>query len=149
VLAVTNRARAWTALVAVVVVVGVVPYAMDRDSFPLSTYPMFAEQRTSAETVDTAVGIAGDKVLRLGAERIAGADEPILAAATVSAAIANGGADGLCRDVAARVANEGPREATIVEVITERYDAVAWFDGDHTPLERVVHARCAVAGPNS
>jgi hypothetical protein len=28
------------------------------------------------------------------------------------------------------------------EVVTERYDAVRWFDGDRRPVGRDVHARC-------
>jgi hypothetical protein len=126
------------------VVVGAVPVVLDRDSFPLSTFPMFASRRTSSETVDTAVAVSGDRVWRLDPERIAATDEVILAAATVSNAIYSGHGARLCEEIARRVASAGPREATGVEVVTERYDAVKWFAGERTPLERVVHARCLV-----
>ncbi|MCU1343827.1 MAG: hypothetical protein JWL70_93 [Acidimicrobiia bacterium] len=127
-----------------IAVVGVVPVALNRDSFPLSTFPMFASQRTSSETVDTAVARAGTRIWRLDPERIAATDEVILAAATVSDAIANGHADRLCAEIAQRVLSAGPREATAVEVVTEQYDAVQWFAGQRTPLQRQVHAQCAV-----
>jgi hypothetical protein len=127
-----------------VVVVGVFPLAFERDSFPLSTFPMFSDQRTSSETVDTAVAVADQREWRLDPERIAGTDEVILAAGTVSTAIYEGKAGQLCAEIAWRVSRAGPSAATAVEVITERYDAVRWFAGDRTPLGRAVHARCPV-----
>jgi hypothetical protein len=127
-------------------VVGVVPVALDRDSFPLSTFPMFASRRTSSETVDTAVAVDGLRVWRLDPERIGATDEVILAGATVSDAVNAGHADRLCDDIARRVASAGPDEAIAIEVVTERYDAVEWFGGNRAPLARVVHARCPVPG---
>ena len=46
---------AWLCVAAVVGVLGVVPVVLDRDSYPMSTYPMFSYRRTTTETVDTAV----------------------------------------------------------------------------------------------
>jgi len=140
-----QRTRARVVALACVVVVGGVPVALNRDSFPLSTFPMFASQRTSSETVDTAVAVNGTQVWRLDPERIAGTDEVIQAAATVSDAIGAGTADRLCAEIAQRVSSSGPREANAVEVVTERYDSVKWFAGDRTVLGRVVHAHCPVA----
>jgi hypothetical protein len=138
------RTRARAVALGCVVVVGVVPVALNRDSFPLSTFPMFASKRTSSETVDTAVAVADQRVWRLDPQRIGGTDEVIQAAATVSDAIAAGHADRLCAEIARRVSTAGPREATAVEVVTEQYDSIGWFAGDRTPLARVVHAHCPI-----
>ena len=123
------------------VVVGIVPLALDRDSYPLSTYPMFSSRRTSAETVDTAVLVLGDgTVERLTPDEIAGTDEVIIAAVTVSESIRDDTVADLCAEIAERV---GPSDgAATIEVVTETFDAIAWYDGDRVPLDRVVHASC-------
>jgi hypothetical protein len=139
-----ERIRGWGALIGVVVVIGMVPVVLDRDSYPVSSYPMFSTRRTAASSVDTAVA-SGDDVVRLSPEVIAATDEVIQAAATVRDAIARGETDVLCADIAARVAAGGPEGATTIEVVTESYDAVAWYRNDHRPLGRIVHARCAVS----
>ena len=66
------------------------------------------------------------------------------AASVVTTAIVDGRADELCTEIAGRVGWRAA-DAAAVEVVTERYDAVRWFDGERTPVERVVHARCPVA----
>lgn len=142
-----RRPVAYASIVAVLLVVGVVPLALDRDSFPLSTYPMFSTRRSTAETVDTAVAVDADGTTRrLGPQRIGGTDEIILATATVSGAIGNGTVDRLCTEIAGRVAGDGPATAVEVEVVTERFDAILWYRGDHTPIDRTVHATCPVPG---
>jgi hypothetical protein len=142
------RWRGYATLAAVIVVVGVVPLALDRDSFPLSTYPMFSTRRGTDEVVDTAVVVEADgTVRRLDPQRIAGTEEIILATATVGQAISSGTTETLCAEIAARVArgaeasSNGPRT---VQVVTERFDALAWYEGDRTPLERRVHSECPV-----
>jgi hypothetical protein len=161
--------RARIAVVTVIAVLGVVPIVADRDSYPISTLPMFARDRSRTETVDTAVavgavavgavalgtagvgtagvGTAGKEAqtYRLDPQRIAATPQPVTAAVVVSLAIARGEAAQLCAEIAERVARSGPDDASTIEVVTERYDAVDWFDGDRTPIERVVHATCAVS----
>ncbi len=140
-----QRLRAWGAAGVVVIGLGVAPLVLERDSFPHSNYPMFSSRRTAATAVDTAVAIGPNgEAWRLDPERLAATDEVILAAATVSRHVRAGTAEVLCEEVAGRVASDGPAGATTVEVVTERFDAVAWFDGERTPLERVVHASCEV-----
>jgi hypothetical protein len=142
-----RRPLAYAVIAAVLVVIGIVPLVLDRDSFPLSTYPMFSTRRSTAETVDTAVAVDADGTIRrLGPQRIAGTDEIILATATVSGAINAGTVDQLCTEIARRVAGDGPGTAVGVEVVTERFDAIRWYRGDHTPIDRVVHATCPVPG---
>ena len=45
--------------------------------------------------------------------------------------------DELCAEIAGRV-----DAGRTLEVVTETYDTIAWFDGDETPTDRVVHATC-------
>jgi hypothetical protein len=135
--------RAWAAAGLAVVVVGAVPFVLDRDSFPLSTFPMFAADIDRTQSIDTAVGMAADgTTIRLTPAEIGGTTVVNQAASVVTTAIVGGRADELCATIAARLTSgAGP---VAVEVVTERYDAVRWFNGDRTPVDRVVHARCAV-----
>jgi hypothetical protein len=136
------RARAWGAVAAIVVVVGVVPLALDRDSFPLSTYPMFSSRRSSTESVDTAILVEGSGgTTRLDPSDIAGTDEVILAAVAVSDALRDATADLLCDDIVVRVGDRMPPGAR-VRIVTETYEAIGWYRGDRTPLSTVVHAEC-------
>ena len=129
----------------VVIVVGLVPVILNRDSYPLSTYPMFSSNRTTREPVDTAVLVSSDGEQSMLSPRIiAGTDEPIIATVTVSNAIANGTADELCADIALRL---GPGAIGSIEIITVVYDALDWFDGRRDPIERSVHASCPAGVP--
>ena len=111
-----------------------------RDSFPLSTYPMFAADRGPVAAVNTVLGLdASGAAHTLSPEIIGGSDEVILAAATVTRAIRSGTADGLCRDAAARA---GSGEWLRLRVVTHRYDTVAYLAGDRHPVDEIVHAEC-------
>ena len=135
--------RAWAAAGLAVVVVGAVPFVLDRDSFPLSTFPMFAADIDRTQSIDTAVAMAPDgTTIRLTPAEIGGTTVVNQAASVVTTAIVGGRARELCADIAGRV---GGGDRVAVEVVTERYDAVRWFDGDRTPVSRMVHARCPVA----
>ena len=141
---------AWSVVAAIVVGLGVWPVLAERDSYPVSNLPMFASPRSRADPVITAVAIGGEgddmQVWRLGPRRLAGTDEVIAAGSTLRRAVAEGSSAVLCGEIAARVAVMGPDEAQYIEIVTERYDAVEWFQGGRTPLERVVHHRCDVPG---
>lgn len=136
-------ARAWA--VSTIVVLGVVPLALDRDSFPISTYPMFSTRRSTREPVDTALFIdsSGHEVI-LDPPTIAGTDEPIIATVMITNALNDGTADHFCLDIAGRL---GPDRVGRVEIVTVVYDALGWFEGDHQPISRVVHTSCDVGGP--
>ena len=138
----TSRSVARTWLLAVVIVVGIVPLALDRDSFPLSTYPMFSSNRSTREPVDTAVVVDPDgHEKRLDPWSIAGTDEPIIATVVVADSISDGTSFDLCSEIVDRV---DPTPGSRVEIVTVVYDAVRWFEGDREPVSRVVHASCGI-----
>lgn len=140
--------RAWLMIAVIVVGLGVWPVVAQRDSYPVSNLPMFAWPRTRAEPVVTAVAATGEgddlQIWRLGPRRLAATDEVISAGATLRRAVAQGTTDVLCDEIAARVAVMGPAQAQRIEILTERFDAVEWFQGQRTPLERAVHHRCDI-----
>lgn len=134
-----------TALV-VVAIVGPVLRSPPKDSFPLSTFPMFSTLIDPLVDVDYVVGVdaAGNDVT-LDPETIAGTDEVIIAGSVVTQAVraGDGAVATLCLAAAERLAG---RDGAVValEVRTDRVDAIAWFDGNPTPLLTRVHGRCDV-----
>ncbi|KYF88332.1 hypothetical protein BE20_23250, partial [Sorangium cellulosum] len=118
------------------------------DSFPLSTYPMFSWGRHDARTtVERAVGVDSRGERRPIPPRLVGSEEVLQAKATLAQSIRQGAraARALCRGVAARVA-EDDRYADVVkvEIRTDTFDAVAFFDGHETPVDSKLHATCKV-----
>lgn len=143
-------AVAVTVLVAAVVLLPAVAFP-DGDDFPLSPYRMFAYDRGRTSVLDTVVGIGADgEAHRLSPPLVNGTREVVQAAAVVAAEVRAGRADRLCREVAARVAGRaadavaGDGDGLVsVQVVTEAYDAVAWFGDDERPAQwRTVHASC-------
>lgn len=134
----TRTARCVISAAVVVAVAFPVLGSPFRDSFPLSTYPMFSVARPQQAAVNSAVGFdttGGEITLR--PLDIGGTREVIQAAATISRAISRGEAEDLCKEVLRKVPG-----ATVIEIVTETYDVIAYFDDDQVPLQRVVHARC-------
>jgi hypothetical protein len=118
------------------------------DSFPLSTYPMFSWGRHDARTaVERAIGVDSRGERRPIPPRLVGSEEVLQAKATLAQSIRQGAraARALCRGVAARVA-EDDRYADVVkvEIRTDTFDAVAFFDGHETPVDSKLHATCKV-----
>ena len=67
------------------VVLVVSPAMRNRDSFPLSTYPIYAHSRGRLVTFDTVEGVvAGGEIERLSLEAIAQTDDPLIAASVGS-----------------------------------------------------------------
>lgn len=109
------------------------------DTYPLSTYPMFASDRGALHDIATVVEVKADgSTVRLSPELIAGTDEVILAAVTVTRAVAGGQAEELCAEVASRL-GEGRR----ARVQTERHDVVELVAEGAPPRSIDVHAECA------
>ena len=115
----------------------------ESDSYPLSTYPMFATDRGRVAAIATAVAIDSDGVItRLGSAAIGGTDEVILAAATVSAAVGRDEVAELCEEIAHRLDRA---EFSTVIVRTEVVDVVSYVADDAAPLSIEEHGRCEVA----
>jgi len=115
------------------------PAVRGRDSFPLSTYPMYAETRGEVVSISTAVGVdAAGARRRLSLQAIAATDDPLIAESTVDGAIRGGRADALCATIASRVGSG----VTRVEVVDERHDVVARAAGRPSLVSRSVRASC-------
>lgn len=145
-------ARAWPWLVGVALLgLSLSPMcrATDYDSFPFSSFPMFAHGRKDAvTTVNRVVAVLSDGERVALPPRALGSDEVLQADATLRHAIRRGkkASAALCKTVAARVAADSAlADAVTVELVSERHDALAWFAGDHTPLSKPkLRARCKV-----
>jgi hypothetical protein len=110
------------------------------DSLPISSYPMFARPKRRVSRYPLVVlRDESGRERRLDAQEIGGTDEPMQAAMTVSQAIRTGTAPELCAEIAGALAERGT-----VEIVTAGYDAIAWFEGRRDPVDRRVHASCAV-----
>jgi hypothetical protein len=134
------------ASVAVTVAVAVVvasPAIRDRDSFPLSTYPIYAHARGRIATFDTAIGVdESGLVERLSLQTIARTDDPLIASSFVADAVRAGDADELCGEIASRAGSGVVR----IEVVSERHDTIEWLRGEDSLRDRTVHATCEVPG---
>ncbi|MET0907927.1 MAG: hypothetical protein ABWZ99_00545 [Ilumatobacteraceae bacterium] len=129
----------------------VLPVVLDRDSFPLSTYPMYSRARPEEVTIPSAIGFdeAGDEH-RLTLGVIGASDDPLIVAGELRTAIAAGRAQTRCAAIAERAARGLADELGLVriEVVMERHDVVAQVTGESSLLDRTVHANCAL-GPSS
>ncbi len=125
----------------------VAPVVLDRDGFPLSTYPMYSSARGEEVTLATAQAVdpeGGASTLTLAV--IGESDDPLVVAGELRDAIGDGRAEQRCVDIAERASRwDGlPRDTVAVEVVTERHDVVAQVEGGDSLVERTVHARCEV-----
>jgi hypothetical protein len=134
-----NRARCAFGVLLVALVAFPALRSPAADSFPLSTYPMFSLARPAETTVSSAAGFdaAGNRVT-LSPRVVGGTAEVIQAAGTIGQAISSGSTEALCAEVLAKA----PPAVVAVEIATETYDVVGYFDGDEEPIRRTVHARC-------
>ncbi|WP_437679729.1 hypothetical protein [Sorangium sp. So ce131] len=118
------------------------------DSFPLSTYPMFSWGRHDARTtVERAVGVSSRGERRPIPPRLVGSEEVLQAKATLAQSIRQGAraARALCRGIAARVAEQDSyADVVAIEIRTDTFDAVAFFDGQEAPVDSKLHATCKV-----
>jgi hypothetical protein len=132
-----SRRRLLGVVIGIVVLVS--PVLRDHDSFPLSTYPVYASARPREATFVTAQGQNADgSTRRLSMDVIARTDDPLVASSRVEGAVAAGQADELCADIAARA----PSDLVAVVVVRERHDVVAGARGTDSLLHREELARC-------
>ena len=140
-----RRARILTT--AAVVGALVAPTALDRDGFPLSTYPMYSRARGDVVTFATAQAVGPDgEVSTLTLAVIGDSDDPLVVAGELRDAIRNDRADERCSEIAQRAAEWSglPTDAASIEVVTERHDVVVQVEGGDSRLDRKVHASCEV-----
>ena len=136
-----RRARRRLVAVAVGIVVLISPALRDHDSFPLSTYPIYATARPREATFVTAHGQRADgSVRRLSIDEIARTDDPLIASSRVADAVAAGLADELCAEIAARA----PSDLVAVVVVRERHDVVDGARREESLLHSEQLARCTV-----
>lgn len=142
--------RRWALATGAIAVALLVPVALDHDSFPLSTYPMYSQARSAQVALPTAVGIEDDgDVDRLSLGLIGDSDDPLVVAGELREAIARGAAGDRCEAIAGRVSaaevtSRSGGRIVAVEVVTEHHDVVDQAVGDPPPIRREVHARCEV-----
>jgi hypothetical protein len=130
-------------------VVWPVTWRSDRDSFPLSSYPMFAHNRRSAElraVYAVATDAAGER--RYVPPELVANREVLQARAVLDRAGKSGGKGArlLCGEIARRIAGEsgGPfADAAEVQIIRGRHDAAVYFDTGELGSEKVL-ASCPV-----
>lgn len=130
-----------------VVVALVAPVVLDRDGFPLSTYPMYSRVRGEEVALATAQAVGSDgSPSALTLEVIGDSDDPLIVAGELRDAIRGGRAEQRCVAIAERASQWGglPPDTTTIEVVTERHDVVAQVEGGESLVDRTVHASCEV-----
>jgi hypothetical protein len=139
----TPRSVGWLGRLAFAGVLAAVllPSLTSHDSFPLSTYPMYAGIGVRLDHFRTVVGIdAAGAAHTLSLSTIARTDDPLIAESLLDQAVRGGGVEALCTEVAGRV---GP-ETVSVEVVDELHDVVAKAQRKPSLQDRTVLASCQV-----
>ena len=146
-----ERALAWVVSIAVMgAVLWPLSWVEGRDSFPLSSYPMFAHGRRSAVlAANYAVATDGRGERRYVPPELV-ANREVLQARAVLDRAARGGKKGaalLCGEIAGRIAAGGGGEpfagAVEVQIVRGKHDAGVYFDTGALGSEKVM-ARCPV-----
>jgi hypothetical protein len=139
-----ERARAY---VLTVVLAGLVASplvgAFERDSFPVSTYPMFASARPTEVSLPHAIVGHADGSERPAPPTAIANDEVIQALSTLRQALRQGpeATAALCERIASRVAGS---DALLVRIVTSTYNPVGYYTGEREPIHRVEHVDCEV-----
>jgi hypothetical protein len=120
--------------------------AMDSDSFPISSYPMFARPR-GQPTLYSMLARAADGSERRLAPSLLGSSEVLQAKVLIQRSVEQGPAAtrALCQSVAERIAAEPEASDLLsVEIVRRRYDPVAYFVQGPEPLEQERVEGCSV-----
>ena len=117
-----------------------------KDSYPLSTYPMFAAKRSNPRLyIAEAVSVDGSRA-RL-APNYLGTDEVMQAAVLVRRAVraSEQRTQQLCEDIAQRVRQSRELASVrFIELTSAEYDPVAYFVSRAEPEHPALHVRCPV-----
>jgi hypothetical protein len=142
--------RAYGYLVSAIVV-GALLYPLQvsppRDSFPLSTFPMFSKARPPFADIDHVVAVDAAGASTVLPPGMVASDEVLQAKVAVTTVVRRGrkAAVELCLAVAQRVAADPEHAAAVrVEVRSDRYQVDGYFSGARQPVSSSVHARCPV-----
>ena len=123
--------------------------AMDQDSFPISSYPMFARPRGQPDLYAVVARAADGREVRLPASVVA-SSEPLQTKVLIQRSVEQGpeAMQVLCRAVAARVA-DSPEALRSVEIVRRRYDPIAYFTRGPEPIEQARLSSCRVPRPGT
>ena len=132
------------------------PLCSGQDSFPLSNYPMFSRPR-GQPVLFTLVSTDADGTQLNLPSTLIGSDEVLQTKALIQRAVSGGQAslERLCQEAAARVAailiasqpGEAPApKPSFIDIVSRRYDPVAYFVTGPTPLEEERLFRCEIPG---
>jgi hypothetical protein len=122
---------------------------MDADSFPISSYPMFARPR-GQPTLFAAIARAADGSERRLPPSAVGSSEVLQTKVLIQRSVEQGpqAMQALCRTIAERVAaSPEARELRSVEIVRRRYDPIAYFVSGPEPLEQERLDSCKLPKP--
>ena len=119
------------------------------DGFPLSTFPMFAE-RLEQPTFYSAEGVGPDSSRVMVPPELIANGAAMQSVQALQDAHAQGKA--ALRQLCERIAKQVPQSVSLkqvqrVEIVSARYDPVAYFVSGPTPLSREVLHKCKVRAP--
>jgi hypothetical protein len=119
-----------------------IPAVSGKDSFPVSTYPMYAFLRSPSDRFQAVLGVDSAGVTRpLPMGLVADTNDPLIAESLIAQAIGTESAARLCERVAARVDGDIDR----VLVVEEVHNVIDRLRGLASVQERVIHASCTTA----
>lgn len=116
------------------------------DSFPLSTYPMFATKRPTLQTLHYALGETRDGKRRTLSPAMIGSGEILQALKTVEHAVGKGRGElaALCTQIARRVAADADfADVVAIRIVTGTHDAIEYLARDQVGRE-IELSRCTV-----
>ena len=119
------------------------------DSFPISTYPMFARPR-GQPTLYAAIARTSDGSERRLTPSLIGSAEVLQAKVLITRSVEQGPAatQALCQGIAGRIAaSPSAAELRSVEIVRRRYDPIAYFVSGPEPLEQERLQSCPVPRP--
>ena len=113
------------------------------DGVPLSSYPMYARERSNVIEFVVPVGLdAADAERRLSTMTIAGTRDPLIAESFLRSEVAAGRVAELCTEIARRSA--GDNEVVTIEIRTEVHRVVDRARGEDSLVSQQVVSRCSV-----
>jgi hypothetical protein len=120
---------------------------MEADSFPISSYPMFARPRGQPTLYAVAGRRRDGSELRLPAE-VVGSSEVLQTKVLIQRSVEQGpeAMRALCKAVAARIA-ESPASygaPVTVEIVRRRFDPIGYFEKGPEPIEQERLMSCKV-----